>query len=184
MGLGFRPLASFIYRKIIPLDDLLSALTHPRPQYLQQNKTLNTLALMGQPKPRHRYRSCFQHHMTWANSPERITAMFGRMMIEPIVPFDPTIDLPTAVATLIKVTENLEIVRCIELQAAATPNRYANARPPNLQICTRHLRRRVLASPGDAACDKAAEACCRLRQQRRSATFDPWSESHGHSTSL
>jgi len=40
------------------------------------------------------------------------------MMIEPIVPFDPTVDLQTAVATLIKVAENLEIVRCIELSCS------------------------------------------------------------------
>jgi hypothetical protein len=56
--------------------------------------------------------------MTWANYPERITAMFGRMMIEPIVQVDPKINLQTAVATLIKVSENVEIVRWIELPAS------------------------------------------------------------------
>jgi hypothetical protein len=44
--------------------------------------------------------------------------MFGRMMIEPVVQGDPTIDLHTAVARLIKVTENVEIVRWIELPAS------------------------------------------------------------------
>ena len=44
--------------------------------------------------------------------------MFGRMMIEPVVQVDPTVDLHTAVATLIKVTENVEIVRWIELPAS------------------------------------------------------------------
>ena len=44
--------------------------------------------------------------------------MFGRMMIEPVVQVDPTIDLHTAVARLIKVTENVEIVRWIELPAS------------------------------------------------------------------
>ena len=44
--------------------------------------------------------------------------MFGRLMIEPVVQVDPTIDLHTAVATLIKVTENVEIVRWIELPAS------------------------------------------------------------------
>ena len=34
--------------------------------------------------------------------------MFGRLMIEPVVQVDPTIDLQTAVATLIKVTENVD----------------------------------------------------------------------------
>ena len=44
--------------------------------------------------------------------------MFGQLMIEPVVQVDPTIDLPTAVATLIKVTENVEIVRWIEFPAS------------------------------------------------------------------
>ena len=44
--------------------------------------------------------------------------MFGRMMIEPIVQVDPTIDLQTAVAALVKVTEDVEIVRWIELPAS------------------------------------------------------------------
>ena len=44
--------------------------------------------------------------------------MFGRMMVEPIVQFDPGVDLPAAVAALIKVTENVEIARWIELSAA------------------------------------------------------------------
>ena len=37
--------------------------------------------------------------------------MFGRMMIEPIVQIDPRVDLQTAVAALIKVAENVDIVR-------------------------------------------------------------------------
>ena len=44
--------------------------------------------------------------------------MFGRLMIEPVVQVDPGVDLQTAVATLIKVTENVEIVRWIELPAS------------------------------------------------------------------
>ena len=44
--------------------------------------------------------------------------MFGQMMVEPVVRVDPTVDLHTAVATLIKVTENVEIVRWIELPAS------------------------------------------------------------------
>ena len=44
--------------------------------------------------------------------------MFGRMMIEPVVQLDPGVDLPTAVATLTKVAENVEIVRWIELPAS------------------------------------------------------------------
>ena len=43
--------------------------------------------------------------------------MFGRLMIELLVQVDPTIDLQTAVATLIRVTENVEIVRWIEFPA-------------------------------------------------------------------
>ena len=44
--------------------------------------------------------------------------MFGRMMIEPIVQVEPNADLPAAVAALIKVTENVEIVRWIEFPAS------------------------------------------------------------------
>ena len=44
--------------------------------------------------------------------------MFGRMMIEPVVQVDPCVDLQTAVAALIKVAENVEIVRWIELPAS------------------------------------------------------------------
>ena len=40
--------------------------------------------------------------------------MLGRLMIEPVVQVDPTIDLQTAVAKLTNVTENCEIVRWIE----------------------------------------------------------------------
>jgi hypothetical protein len=41
--------------------------------------------------------------------------MFGRMMVEPVVQLGPGVDLRTAVAALIKVAENVEIVRWIEL---------------------------------------------------------------------
>ena len=44
--------------------------------------------------------------------------MFGRMMVEPVVQFDPCTDLHTAIATLIKVAENVEIVRWIEFPAS------------------------------------------------------------------
>ena len=44
--------------------------------------------------------------------------MFGRMMVEPVVQVDRGVDLQTAVAALIKVAENVEIVRWIELPAS------------------------------------------------------------------
>ena len=60
----------------------------------------------------------FNETQTWADSPERITAMFGQMMAEPVVQLAPGADLQTAIATLIKVAENVEIVRWIELPAS------------------------------------------------------------------
>ena len=47
-----------------------------------------------------------------------MTAMFGRMMVEPVVQVNPGVDLQTAVAALIKAAENVEIVRWIELPAS------------------------------------------------------------------
>ena len=44
--------------------------------------------------------------------------MFGRMMVEPLVQVDGEADLQTAIAALIKVAENVEIVRWIELPAS------------------------------------------------------------------
>ena len=44
--------------------------------------------------------------------------MFGQMMVEPVVQLDPGVDLQTAIATLINVAENVEIVRWIELSAS------------------------------------------------------------------
>ena len=44
--------------------------------------------------------------------------MFGRMMIEPAIQIGPDTDLQTAVGALIKVAENVEIVRWIELPAS------------------------------------------------------------------
>jgi hypothetical protein len=44
--------------------------------------------------------------------------MFGQMMVEPVVQLDPGVDLQTAIDTLIKVAENVEIVRWIELPAS------------------------------------------------------------------
>ena len=44
--------------------------------------------------------------------------MFGRMIVEPIMQVDPGADLQSAIATLIKVAENVEIVRWIELPAS------------------------------------------------------------------
>ena len=44
--------------------------------------------------------------------------MFGRMVVEPVVQVDPGVDLQTAVAALIKVTENVEIVRWIEFPSS------------------------------------------------------------------
>ena len=44
--------------------------------------------------------------------------MFGRMMVSPVVQVDPGVELQTAVAALIKVTENVEIVRWIELPSS------------------------------------------------------------------
>jgi hypothetical protein len=67
---------------------------------------------------RHRSSLDSEHNPTWADGPERTTAMFGRLMIEPIVQIDPGVDLHTAVAALIKVAENVEIVHWIELPAS------------------------------------------------------------------
>ena len=44
--------------------------------------------------------------------------MFGRMMVSPVVQVDPGVDLQTAVAALIKVAENVEIVRWIEFPSS------------------------------------------------------------------
>ena len=44
--------------------------------------------------------------------------MFGRMIVEPIMQVDPGADLQSAIATLIKVAENVDIVRWIELSAS------------------------------------------------------------------
>ena len=44
--------------------------------------------------------------------------MFGQMMVEPIVQLDSGVDLQTAVAELLKLAENVEIVRWIELPAS------------------------------------------------------------------
>ena len=44
--------------------------------------------------------------------------MFGRMMVSPVVQVDPGFDLPGAVAALIKVAENVEIVRWIDLPSS------------------------------------------------------------------
>ena len=44
--------------------------------------------------------------------------MFGQMMVEPVVQLDSGADLPTAVGALLKATENVEIVRWIELPAS------------------------------------------------------------------
>ena len=44
--------------------------------------------------------------------------MFGRMMVAPIVQVEPGVNLQTAIAALTKITENVEIVRWIELPAS------------------------------------------------------------------
>ena len=44
--------------------------------------------------------------------------MFGPMMVEPVVQVEPGVDLQTAAATLIRVAENVEVVRWIELPAS------------------------------------------------------------------
>ena len=44
--------------------------------------------------------------------------MFGRMVVEPLAQIDPGVDMQTAVAALLKVAENVEIVRWIELPAS------------------------------------------------------------------
>ena len=44
--------------------------------------------------------------------------MFGRMMVEPLVQVDLGADLQSTVAALIKVAENVEIVRWIEFPAS------------------------------------------------------------------
>lgn len=44
--------------------------------------------------------------------------MFGRMMVEPVVQLDAGVDLQTAIAALLKLAENVDIVRWIELPAS------------------------------------------------------------------
>jgi hypothetical protein len=44
--------------------------------------------------------------------------MFGQMMVEPVVQLDSGVDLQTAVAELLKLAENVDIVRWIELPAS------------------------------------------------------------------
>ena len=44
--------------------------------------------------------------------------MFGQMMVEPVVQLDRGVDLQAAIAALIKVAENVEIVRWIEFPAS------------------------------------------------------------------
>ena len=44
--------------------------------------------------------------------------MFGQMTVRPVVQVEPGVDLQTAVATLIRVAENVEVVRWIELPAS------------------------------------------------------------------
>ena len=41
--------------------------------------------------------------------------MFGRMMVEPIVQVEPGVNVQRAIAALTKITENVDIVRWIEL---------------------------------------------------------------------
>jgi hypothetical protein len=44
--------------------------------------------------------------------------MFGQVMVEHVVQLDPGVDLQTAIAELLKLAENVEIVRWIELPAS------------------------------------------------------------------
>jgi hypothetical protein len=44
--------------------------------------------------------------------------MFGRMMVEPVVQLGPGVDVQTAIAELLKLAENVEIVRWIEFPAS------------------------------------------------------------------
>jgi hypothetical protein len=44
--------------------------------------------------------------------------MFGQMMVEPVVQLDRGLDLQTAIAELLQLAENVEIVRWIELPAS------------------------------------------------------------------
>ena len=44
--------------------------------------------------------------------------MFGRMVVKPLAQIDPGVDLQTAVAALLKVAEDVEIVRWIEFPAS------------------------------------------------------------------
>ena len=41
--------------------------------------------------------------------------MFGRMMVEPIVQVEPGVNVQRAIAAVTKITENVDIVRWIEL---------------------------------------------------------------------
>jgi len=58
-------------------------------------------------------------------------------MVNPVVQLDPGVDLQTAIATLIKVAENVEIVRWIELPASVLAV-LARARDPEFWggLCT------------------------------------------------
>src|SRR5271166_4695888 len=112
-------LASFIYITSCCLAIFL--LLHPTLNPSTANKT-RPLAHLLTPESGRRcapsVSSCLQHNTTWAHCPERITAMFGQMTVEPVVQLDPGVDLQTAIATLTKVAENVEIVRWIELPAS------------------------------------------------------------------
>ena len=44
--------------------------------------------------------------------------MFGQMIVEPLVQLDPGVDLQTSIAELLKLAENVEIVRWIEFPAS------------------------------------------------------------------
>ena len=57
-------------------------------------------------------------HHNLGGMPGKETAVFGQMMIEPVVHIDRGADLQTAIAALTKLTENAEIVRWIELPAS------------------------------------------------------------------
>jgi hypothetical protein len=51
-------------------------------------------------------------------SPERTTVMFGRMMVTPILEVYANADLETAIAPLLKATEQADIIRWIEFPLA------------------------------------------------------------------
>jgi hypothetical protein len=90
------PSACILYIEIVLFNDLASPLLsfHSQPYYFQQNKPLNGLGTLlphGTSAPLVPSWLATPHD-TWAGSPERINAMFGQMMVQPVVQLGPGVD--------------------------------------------------------------------------------------------